>query len=476
MAAGNLELFLKESAAALGAANVNITPETLVRYGENTLPGGDRRPSAVLYPSITAEVQAIVRLANTHKVPLYPISTGNNMGLGTRAAPSPGMVVVDCAKRMNRIIEIDETLAYAAVEPGVSFQMMADELARRGGKFIISTTSGPPQGGMLGNALDKGAGYGPMFDHFGFSCGMEVVLGNGEILRTGDGGMDHPERPNWHVSKYSFGPILDGLFAQSNFGIVTRLGIWLLPKPPAIRSFHFAYPGDDDLEEIIDLCRPLKLANFVPTLFRVSNDIYLAGNEDVYPDYVATKGKVSITDDQRRALQKKHGIGAWTVSGAFYGPSMAAMDGQIERVKQIFLQIGKGALHRARGRARDPAAQDRDQFVLGRADHGRARSAQMASGRRQHLVPARHADGRQRRQSLPEDRPRHLRKARSRLHGDERVRRALRPRSPRHHLQPRGRGRDAPRGHGLSRADRRLRRSRHPSRPRADRLLRLPYG
>jgi len=39
-------------------------------------------------------------------------------------------------------------------------------------------------------ALDKGAGYGPMFDHFGFSCGMEVVLGNGEVLRTGDGSID----------------------------------------------------------------------------------------------------------------------------------------------------------------------------------------------------------------------------------------------------------------------------------------------
>ena len=55
---------------------------------------------------------------------------------------------------------------------------MADELQRRGGAWMISTTSGPPQGGMLGNAMDKGAGYGPYFDHFGFSCGMEVVLGN----------------------------------------------------------------------------------------------------------------------------------------------------------------------------------------------------------------------------------------------------------------------------------------------------------
>jgi 4-cresol dehydrogenase (hydroxylating) len=194
---------------------------------------------------------------------------------------------------------------------------------------------------MVGNALDKGAGYGPYFDHFGMSCGIEAVLGNGEIIRTGDGAMNRTELPNWHVSKYSFGPILDGLFAQSNFGIVTRLGIWLLPRPPAVRSFHFTYSDDDDLAEIIDICRALKLSNFVPTLFRVSNDLYLIGTEDAYPDYAATGGKSSIRDDQRKALQRKHGLGAWTVSGAFYGPSLTAMDGQVERVRALFTASGK---------------------------------------------------------------------------------------------------------------------------------------
>jgi 4-cresol dehydrogenase (hydroxylating) len=341
MSNGNLEAFLKECERALGAENVSIVEETIKRYGEHTLPAADRRPGAVVYPGSTAEVQAVVRAANTHKVPIFPTSTGNNMGLGTRAPVKAGQVVVDLAKRMNRILEIDETLGYAAVEPGVSFQMMADELVRRGGRYIISTTSGPPQGGMLGNALDKGAGYGPMFDHFGFSCGMEVVLGNGDVIRTGDGSIDHPNAPNWHVSKYSFGPILDGIFAQSNYGIVTRLGIWLMPKPPAIRSFHFAFPDDDDLEQIIDLCRPLKLSNFVPTLFRVSNDLYLIGTHDTYPDYEKNGGKQSISDAQRKALQAKHKCGAWNVSGAFYGPSMEALEPQINRVKQMFMQSGK---------------------------------------------------------------------------------------------------------------------------------------
>lgn len=335
------EPFFADLAKALGADIVNRSAETLTRYAENTMPGGDRKPAGVLYPASTAHVQAIVRAANRYSVPLYPISTGNNIGLGSRSASRAGQVVVDLGHRMNRIIEIDERLGFAVVEPGVSYQAMYDELVRRGDKLMLDVTSGPPQGGMLGNALDKGAGYTPYFDHFGFSCGMEVVLGNGEILRTGDGALDKGERLNWHTSKYSFGPILDGLFTQSNYGIVTRMGVWLLPRPPAVRSFHFAFAEDDDLEEIVELCRPLKLSNFVPTLFRVSNDLYLCGSEGESPEYRASNGKKSISAEGRRALREKIGVGAWTVSGAFYGPSAAAIEPQIQRVRDHFGKSGK---------------------------------------------------------------------------------------------------------------------------------------
>ncbi len=279
MNSADFDAFFSTVGELLGGDGLNRSEETIRRYGENTMPGGDRPPAGVIYPGSTADVQAIVRAANKHRVPLYPISTGNNIGLGTRSAATAGQVVVDLGRRMNRILDIDEKLAFAVIEPGVSYQMLHDELVRRGNRLMLDVTSGPPQGGMIGNALDKGAGYSPYFDHFGFSCGLEIVLGNGDVLRTGDGSLDSKDRVNWHTSKYSFGPILDGLFAQSNYGIVTRMGLWLMPRPPAVRSFHFAFPDDDDLEAIVELCRPLKLSNFVPTLFRVANDLYLCGSE-----------------------------------------------------------------------------------------------------------------------------------------------------------------------------------------------------
>ena len=334
-----LKAFFADLEQSLGAEAINLSQETVARYGENTMPGGDQRPGGVVFPGSTTDVQAVVRAANRHGVPLWPVSTGNNQGLGMKSPVRPGQVVVDLGRRMNRIVEIDESLCFAEIEPGVSYQQMYDELVRRGDKMMMDSTSGPPEGGILGNTLDKGAGYTPYFDHFYMCCGIEVVLGNGEVLRTGDGGLANSKA--WHISKYSFGPELAGLFAQSNFGIVTRIGVWLMPRPPAIRSFHFSFPDDDDLGDIIDLIRPLKLSNFVPTLFRLSNDIYLFGTEASNPEYAASGGKAAISDGARKALQQEHGVGAWIASGAFYGPSDEALEPMIERVRAHFAQSNK---------------------------------------------------------------------------------------------------------------------------------------
>lgn len=60
-------------------------------------------------------------------------------------------------------------------------------------------------------------------------CGMEIVLPNGELIRTGMGAMEdttteHGSANTWQLFQYGFGPYPDGLFTQSNFGIVTKIG------------------------------------------------------------------------------------------------------------------------------------------------------------------------------------------------------------------------------------------------------------
>lgn len=335
-----VDAFLTAIERELGADATEPSVEAVERYGDTTTPSRGRRVDAVLLPRSATDVVTIVRLANEYHVGLYPVSAGHNLGLGTRSPVRDGQIVIDLGRRMNRILELNDELGYAVVEPGVTFQALHDELVRRGDKLMISATSGPPLGSVLGNALDKGAGYSPYFDHFGTLCGFEAILGNGSTIRTGDGSLDNDTLPNWPVSKYTFGPILDGLFAQSNFGIVVRAAIWLMPRPPVIRTFHAIFQHDADIGSIVDAIRPLKLTNFVPTLFRVTNDLYAIGPEERAENLDRRPDARDISAEERRILREKRGLGAWQASAAFYAGSEADVAPLLARVSSHFRSKG----------------------------------------------------------------------------------------------------------------------------------------
>ena len=114
--------------------------------------------SAVVYPGDTQEVQAIVRWANKHRIPIYPISMGRNIGYGGAAPRVPGSVVVDLGRRMSKVLKIDGGSASCMVEPGVSYFKLYDEIQKTGLPLWIDT---PDLGGgsVMGNALDRGVGY-----------------------------------------------------------------------------------------------------------------------------------------------------------------------------------------------------------------------------------------------------------------------------------------------------------------------------
>ncbi|XYH93734.1 hypothetical protein ACMHYB_38630 [Sorangium sp. So ce1128] len=90
---------------------------------------------------------------------------------------------------------------------------------------------------------------------------MEVVLANGDVVRTGMGAMTGNR--SWHVYKHGFGPSVDGLFMQSNFGIVTKMGVWLLPMPECCLCADVVVQRESDLELLIETTRPLMLARVI---------------------------------------------------------------------------------------------------------------------------------------------------------------------------------------------------------------------
>ena len=91
--------------------------------------------------------------------------------------------------------------------------------------------------------------------------GMEVVLPTGEVMRTGMGAL--PGNNTWQLFPYGFGPYSDGIFTQSNFGIVTKMGVWLMPPPAGYQVFLFTFPREEDLTALVDIIRPLRIANVI---------------------------------------------------------------------------------------------------------------------------------------------------------------------------------------------------------------------
>ena len=107
----------------VGAEWVFSSNEDVALYRDAYSPVWDEAeellPSGAVAPATTEEVQAVVRVANQHRIPLFPISTGKNLGYGGSAPNMTGTLIVDL-KRMNRILEVDEHRHFALVEPGVA--------------------------------------------------------------------------------------------------------------------------------------------------------------------------------------------------------------------------------------------------------------------------------------------------------------------------------------------------------------------
>jgi glycolate oxidase len=133
--------------------------------------------AAVVMPKNTAEVQAVVKLCNKHKLQFRPICTGF-----TCAAP-PGIVMIDL-KRMNQIIEINEKNMYAVVEPYVTSAQLQAELFKRGLNCNMKG-SGAQCSAML-------RGHGHMDQSTGADdrnhLAVEWVTPEGELVRVGSAG------------------------------------------------------------------------------------------------------------------------------------------------------------------------------------------------------------------------------------------------------------------------------------------------
>lgn len=305
---------LAAMARVVGEGHLLDDCATLERYAASTA-SRPVKPLAVVRPASAAQVADLARIACGHRIALYPVSTGKNWGYGDACAVTGGQVLVDLS-RMNRIVQVDPELAYAVIEPGVTQQQLSDFLREQGTGLWCDCTGAGPDTSFVGNILERGFGHSPYGNRLQHVAGMQVVLASGEILDTGFG--HYPQARTAHVYPYGVGPFLDGLFTQSNFGIVTRLGIWLMRVAPCVNHFLAAVPRHADIAAVVDALRPLRMDGTLRSIVHIGNDLRVLSGGRVFPR-AAAGDRSCLSGELRQQLCARAGIAAWTVSGALYG-------------------------------------------------------------------------------------------------------------------------------------------------------------
>ncbi len=292
-------------------------------------------PSAAIAPANKEEVQAIVRLANEHRVPLWPVSRGKNLGYGTASPAIAGSIVVDMT-RMNRIIDVDPKQAYAVIEPGVGFFDLFNYLEENDIPLWMSVP-GNSWGSIIGNALERGLGYTSYGNHYEQLCGLEVIMPDGGMMRTGLGAMAGNRAA--HCYKFGFGPSWDQLFFQSNFGIVTQAGVWLQPEPQMSAKTRIRLPQFEDIGWAIDKLAELRRLNVIEHNFVFGNYLHdaavLTRREDWY------QGKGALPDEVAQKIIDKYDCGWWS-----FGLNTTGHEGKVRaHMDAIAAALGPGIEH-----------------------------------------------------------------------------------------------------------------------------------
>lgn len=199
-------------------------------------------------PVTVAEVVDCVRQARARGLQLYPMGVA---GVRSMPAPPRGTVVLDLSL-MNRILnaaDISEGNPVAVIEPGVTEQQLHEFLQERQPRLDFNRSGATPRVSVLDEAFDRAAGsLGPLQEEV---FALEAVLGTGEILQTGFRRLGE-QSPLAYTHPWGLGPMLDGLFFQGNFGIVTSACLRLLTRPRQTAVVSLALQDKGRLADFLD--------------------------------------------------------------------------------------------------------------------------------------------------------------------------------------------------------------------------------
>lgn len=314
-----------------------IQTEALLQDAATATYSTSHTVKAILRPTTTAQIADCLKIASEAQIPLYPISQGKNWGYGSRVPTADGCVLLDLSQ-LKQIIDYNEDLAYVTVEPGVTQQQLYQFLQDQNSSLWMDSTGSSPDSSLIGNVLERGFGHTPYGDRFANVCGLEVVLPTGDIIHTGLGRF--PRAKTAPVYRWGVGAYLDGMFTQSNFGIVTKMTIWLMPTPEYFQAFYFSVKSEAELPNLINALRPLRLNGTIKSAVHIGNNYKVLSSIRQYP-WQEAQNNTPLPLETMAYFAQSWDFGAWNGSGGLYGTKK-----QVAEARRLIKQALRGKVRK----------------------------------------------------------------------------------------------------------------------------------
>ncbi len=281
---------------SLPQLQLKTDPADLEYYGRDWTRRWTPAPLAIALPGDIAQVQAVVRWANVHRVAIVP--SGGRTGLSGGAVASNGELVLSL-ERMNRVLAFDAIDRTLTVQPGITLQAVHDA-AREQGLLYPVDFAARGSCSIGGNIATNAGGirvirYGNTRE---WVAGLKLVTGQGELLDLNRG-----------LVKNSSGYDLRHLAiaSEGTLGIVVEATLRLTDRPPPSNVMLLALPSFDVLMQVFAALRErLQLEAFEFFTDRALHHVLEHGGQapfdEVHPYYVIAEFAAGDDAQEARVL------------------------------------------------------------------------------------------------------------------------------------------------------------------------------
>jgi glycolate oxidase len=253
---------------ALGADGVLTDPDVTSAYARDAAmmaPAGI--PGAVVFPRRTADVVAVLQIASRHGVPVVPRGAGSGLAGGANAVDGAITLVMT---RMDAVLEVSAADRLAVVQPGVVNKSLRDAVAGAG-LFYPPDPSSYDWCTIGGNLSTNSGGlccvkYGVTTDYV---MGLEVVLADGRVLRTG-------RRTVKGVAGYDLPRLFVG--SEGTLGVITEATLALRPAPQRPVTLAASFASTAQTGQVVER---VVTSGLVPSLLEVMDNTCICAVDDL---------------------------------------------------------------------------------------------------------------------------------------------------------------------------------------------------